>query len=618
MRSQPALPFLALVLAASSLSLAAQVTAGPRHALVIGNGDYAELGKLRNPANDARDMAAALRGLGFEVKLLVDADLASMEDAVIRLGSSLAQSSDSMGFFFYAGHGVQSGGVNYLIPADARIPGETFLKTKALPAQSVLDTIASSRNALNVVVLDACRDNPFSWGRSGSRGLSVVGAQPAGSIIAYATRAGSIAQDGQGRNGVFTSELLKQIGTPGLEINEVFKRTGKAVQTTTAGKQVPAVYNQFFDSAYLAGAKAASAAPAVTAPAAPPPAPTLTVTRAYGSLSISAVTAGTLYLDGKALGELPAGAEASLDGIEVGEHGLELRYPGGEKETRAATVRKGQSAEVVFDWKKEAPPAASPPASLGSAPSGFVLVPAGSFMMGSPDTEAGRSSDEGPLHELRLSVFYLSMFEVTFDEYDAYCAATGKPRPNDQGWGRGRSPVINVSWNDAVEYCNWRSMKEGIKPCYAISETSVSCDFNAKGYRLPTEAEWEYAAKGGPAAEGLALNAVYAGSASLDQVAWHAGNSGKRTHPVGEKAANALGLFDLAGNVWEWCWDLYAGDSYSKSPATDPTGASSGSLRVIRGGSWNAGASYARSANRDYYIRGTRAGNLGFRVLYRP
>jgi len=133
-----------------------------RVALVIGNGAYQRLSPLKNPVNDASDMAEALRKLGFEVTLLKDADLTSMEDAVIGLRNRLSQQSGSVGFFFYAGHGVQSGGVNYLIPADAQIASESFLKTKARAAQSVLDELSSARNSLNIVVLDACRDNPFS------------------------------------------------------------------------------------------------------------------------------------------------------------------------------------------------------------------------------------------------------------------------------------------------------------------------------------------------------------------------------------------------------------------------------------------------------------------------
>jgi len=353
MRSfRPACVALAFIFIIGSISGLAAQAAGPRYALLIGNGNYVDLGRLKNPANDATDMAQALKELGFQVKLLVDADLPTMEDAVVRLGNDLSQSADSVGFFFYAGHGVQAGGTNYLIPTETRIASEAFLKNKALPAKSVLDTLQGARNALNIVVLDACRDNPFSWGRGGARGLNVVGSQPPGSIVAYATSAGSIAQDGIGRNGVFTAELLKQIRTPGLEIKDLFNRTGKAVSTVTAGKQLPAVYNQFFDSAYLAGGqgsiKANPDAPASTVA----PAATLTVARSYGSLVLSAATGGDLYLDGKAMGELPAGAEARLDNVELGDRLVELRYATGDEETKSASVQKGQSSNVVFSWKK--------------------------------------------------------------------------------------------------------------------------------------------------------------------------------------------------------------------------------------------------------------------------
>ena len=241
-----------LFLAFSSLPGFAQADSG-RFALVIGNGNYSELPRLANPGNDAEDIAAALRKLGFETRLLVDADILAMEDSVVKLGERLTSSPGSTGFFFYAGHGVQSNGTNYLIPVDAHVPSEAFLRTKALAVQTVLDTLQSSKNGLNVVVLDACRDNPFGWSRSGgTRGLSVVGSQPTGSIIIYSTSAGGTAQDGTGRNGVFTHELLKNLSTEGLEIKEVFNRTGAAVRDATGGKQVPAIYSQFFDTVYLA------------------------------------------------------------------------------------------------------------------------------------------------------------------------------------------------------------------------------------------------------------------------------------------------------------------------------------------------------------------------------
>ena len=235
----------------------------PRVALVIGNGNYSALGKLANPGNDAADMAAALKGLGFSVTLLQDADLRSMEQGIVRFGNALSASSSSVGFFFYAGHGVQSNGINYLVPASAEIPSEAFLNTKAVALQAVLDTLQQAGNLLNVVVLDACRDNPFSWSRSGTRGLSVVSAQPPGSIIAYATSAGSVAADGSGRNGIFTGELLKNLKKPDESIFDVFLQTGANVKAVTKGAQVPAIYNQFFDKFYLAKALAE------TPPAAP-------------------------------------------------------------------------------------------------------------------------------------------------------------------------------------------------------------------------------------------------------------------------------------------------------------------------------------------------------------
>jgi hypothetical protein len=300
---------LALLFFGTFPPLPASIFAQPapaRFALVIGNGNYNDLGKLANPANDASDMAAALKSLGFETQLLVDADLGSMEDAVVGLGNRLAASSGSTGFFYYAGHGVQSNGINYLIPADAWIASEAFLRTKALAAQTVLETLQSAKNGLNVIVLDACRDNPFGWSRSGTRGLSVVGSQPTGSILVYATRAGSVAQDGSGRNGIFTQELLKNLQTPGLEIKEVFNRTGAGVRDATGGKQVPAVYNQFFDSAYLG---TAGTIPAETA--------SLSGGKPADLMVKASEAAAEIFIDGVSKGKAPLLVSALPSGRNV-------------------------------------------------------------------------------------------------------------------------------------------------------------------------------------------------------------------------------------------------------------------------------------------------------------
>jgi len=230
-----------------------------RIALVIGNGDYEGMAKLTNPANDAEDMGETLITLGFDAEVLTDAGLYAMEESVLRFRDKLSQYPDSVGFFFYAGHGVQSGGENYLIPVDARINSEALLRTRAVPLQFVLDSLKEANNNLNIIVLDACRDNPFSWARSSSRGLAVVGQQPPSSIVVYSTSAGRIAQDGTGRNSIFAEELMQHLRTPWIDISEALRRTGEAVQDRTEGAQIPAIYSQFFGFLYLSEEEEAAA-----------------------------------------------------------------------------------------------------------------------------------------------------------------------------------------------------------------------------------------------------------------------------------------------------------------------------------------------------------------------
>ncbi|WP_461255163.1 tetratricopeptide repeat protein [Treponema sp. R80B11-R83G3] len=231
--------------------LTAGLFAQQKYALVIGNGNYTGIGKLNNPVNDANDISTALQGLGFNVDKVLDANLDQMENAIMKLKNRLSVSKNSYGFLFYAGHGVQSGGENYLIPVGANIPTENSLRERAVSVQWALAELNDAGNDLNMVVLDACRDNPFAWKRSGNRGLTVVSNQPADSIIVYATSAGSTAADGTGRNGLFTSHLLNNLKTPGLAVDEVFKRTGADVARASNRAQIPAIYSQYFDTAYL-------------------------------------------------------------------------------------------------------------------------------------------------------------------------------------------------------------------------------------------------------------------------------------------------------------------------------------------------------------------------------
>jgi len=249
-------------------SAAAAQTAIKKFALVIGNSNYTGLPVLPNPVNDANDVAAALESLGFTVEKVLNGSLLQMEEASLRLKDNLSEAGSAYGFFFYAGHGVQSGGENYLIPVNVDIPTENYLRSRAVSVQALLDDLNDARNGLNVVVLDACRDNPFGWSRSSSRGLITVTRQPADSIIVYSTSAGMRASDGEGRNGLFTSELLPNLLTPGLEVKEVFNRTGADVAQASGRSQIPAVYNQFFGTAYL-GSIAEGAVPYVPGSARP-------------------------------------------------------------------------------------------------------------------------------------------------------------------------------------------------------------------------------------------------------------------------------------------------------------------------------------------------------------
>ena len=171
------------------------------------------------------------------------------------------------------------------------------------------------------------------------------------------------------------------------------------------------------------------------------------------------------------------------------------------------------------------------------------------------------------------------------------------------------NPVTCVSWNDAVRFCNWLSEKEGRKPSYKIKGESVTWDRNADGYRLPTEAEWEYACRAGTTTRFFAGDS----EGALGGVGWYFDNSGFKTHPVGKKAPNAWDLYDMHGNVWEWCWDWH-GD-YPSTAVTDPAGPVRGSYRVFRGGSWNYYARFCRSADRNYARPADRRSFVGLRLL---
>ena len=225
----------------------------------------------------------------------------------------------------------------------------------------------------------------------------------------------------------------------------------------------------------------------------------------------------------------------------------------------------------------------------------WVDIPAGTFMMGSSSSEVDRGSDEGPQHQVTLSGFKMSKYEVTFAQYDVFCEATDRSKPYDEGWGRGSRPVINVSWNDATAFAKW-----------------MEC-------RLPTEAEWEYACRAGTSTPFNTGGCISSAQANYNGDYPYSycikGSYLQKTRPVGSYAPNAWGLFDMHGNVFEWCNDWY--ERYSSSSQTNPVGPSSGSNRVLRGGSWGGHGRYCRSAYRISNTPGTNpdGGYQGIRLV---
>jgi len=272
-----------------------------------------------------------------------------------------------------------------------------------------------------------------------------------------------------------------------------------------------------------------------------------------------------VYVDGTKVGQTPYNG---LVAVSAGR--IEVAPEGFDRQTVSVALEEGKTAQATAHFRSVEKP---------KVPSGMVLIPAGCFQMGSTDED----DDEKPVHQVCLDAFSMDKYDVT---QGAYHAATGKNPSNFSNCGD-NCPVEQVNWNEAKAYCE------------------------SQGKRLPTEAEWEYAARAGTTTR------YYWGNDASEagRYAWYAGNSGSTTHPVGQKEPNAWGLYDMAGNVWQWTADWYAKDYYGSSPERNPKGPGSGSYRVDRGGSWhlvpaNLRSAYRRSGTPDY-----RSSGFGFRCV---
>ncbi len=576
-------------------------------ALVIGNGSYKHFSPLSSPKNEASDMKNALTRLGFDVILLLDGTQDSILDAVSDFEYKL-KNRGGIAFFHYGGHGVQVEGSNYIIPVDADIPDERRVKSRAVDIDEIISAMDASGSKTNIVILDACRDNPLPGAsRSGTRGLAVTGHQPPDSIIVYSADAGTTAEDG-----LFTPTLLKYLENPGMEFTDILRKVRRDVRKKSGGRQRTGDYNQLESEIYLAGRTGSSSSSSNSYASASSKKPSLSVESAkYGSVKLMVKEAGTLYLDGVNMGKIAANRSATLNNIETGSHAIEIRYAG-NTERKTVTVYENRTASLSFSYEK---PRSVTPTSSNNTGKNMVFVEGGTFQMGS---NSG-ASHEKPVHSVTVSSFYIGKYEVTQSEYST---VTGK----DPSFLKGDSlPVEMVSFYDAVEYCNELSRREGLSTAYNINKSrqdsnnkaeydrlkwTITVNWNADGYRLPTEAEWEYAARGGKMSRGY----KYSGSNNSGDVAWNRDNSGGKKHPVGQKSANELGIYDMSGNICEMCWDWYGKTYYSSSSQRDPRGPASGENRVVRGGGTGYDI-FSRSASRGYCSPSGFGDGIGFRLV---
>ncbi len=655
-----------------------------RTALIIGNSSYKD-SPLANPVHDARDMAAVLKQLGFDVIVKTNADKRTMKKAINNFARKLQKSQ--VGLFYYAGHGMQVNGANYLIPVAADVQSESDIEYEAVHAGRVIGKMRrEAGNTLNIVILDACRNNPFKRSfRSSRSGLARMDA-PIGTIIAYSTSPGSVAADGSGRNGLFTGALLKSFQQPGLTIQEALNRAGMEVMQESHRQQVPWMSSTPVPGFYLAGSGSMETS-------------TPTAQTKTGSLEVETRPGkAEIFIDGYLEGRAPLKLQqikpgrvtvrAEITGYEAGEKKVRIRAGRNSRltlildKTVAAEPEPTTGSLTIYatpadalvrilniaphyaagmelapsryhievsragylthkEWLELAagqelvkeiplaevepivvPEPVEPAPSVAGPRHGdtwtepktgmeFVYIRGGCFQMGSPKSEPGRDDDEKQ-HKVCVDGFWLGKYEVTNRQYRLFRSSHDSGDYDGNDLNSNDQPVVNVSWQDAAAYAEWLSGKSGKKMV------------------LPSEAQWEYAARAGTgtvrfwgddADDACSYANVYDRTSKGAFDYWsrqhHDCKDGYAvTAPVGSFRANEFGLYDMLGNVYEWCSDWYGENYYSTSPRQNPRGPSSGSLRVLRGGSWYDYPAYVRSADRSGLEPGDRDGILGFRLAF--
>ncbi|MDM8515286.1 SUMF1/EgtB/PvdO family nonheme iron enzyme [Desulfobacterales bacterium HSG16] len=553
-----------LILLAAFLICPAFAGQQGRVALLIGNEDYRS-SPLLNPVNDANGMGDVLEGLGFTVSVRKNLNWQEMNEAIVDFGGKMKNSE--LCLFYYAGHGVQIDGKNYLIPVDSDIRHEKEVKYKAIDAELVLAEMGNSENRTNIVILDACRGNPFSSKfRTSSKGLTHMAA-PSGTLIAYSTGPGKKAGDGSRNHSLYTEELIKHIEIPGSRLVDVFSQVRKAVRERTGGRQIP------WESTSLEGA---------------------------------------VYLGKVESAELPVSKPVSVS------QSLKV-----DKKAKTK-INLAQSETVIKEAVFDQPPAGAMKIDTVTQMN-FSWIPGGCYPMGCGSWTDTCDADEKPVHKVCVDGLWVGIYEVTYKQFLIFLNEVNDPGLEGEAWFQTRDndpeglilsgvdgytveakylnhPVTNVSWYGAKAFVSWLSNKTGN-------------DFN-----LPTEAEWEYIARSG------GLKEKYAGGDDIESVAWcvlPGQQPDSMPHVVGTKSPNGLGIYDMSGNVWEWCRDIYREAAYAKHEVDNPveyivnTYKGNGSARVIRGGSFLYDSRYSRSSNRGSHWIAGHTSDLGFRVVMR-
>jgi formylglycine-generating enzyme required for sulfatase activity len=529
-----------------------------RTALVIGNSNY-QSSSLRNPVNDASDMAQALSNLGFQVTLGTDMTRKEMRLSIRAFGDKL--NAGDVGLFYYAGHGMQVDGRNYLIPIGAKIEREDEIQDEAIDAGSVLRKMDTAGNIMNMVFLDACRDNPFARSfRSGNKGLAQMDA-PSGSLIVYATAPGSVAADGDGRNGVFTKNLLAHINTQGEPLVQMMMKVRSNVRKETGGKQTPWESSSLEGNFYFA-----------------PPLKEQDINKAAEEeLRKLQDELTQLENEGRQLQDRKL-AEEKRRITALKRRETEIRRAREEKQEQAHKKKEERIQVAPLEPQKMV---RLPVGEQGKkkAPEGMVHIVGSEYTAGL-DAHQGYAeckkqydalcrrdwySDEMP-HQETVRSFNIDAYEVTQEQFERVMGKN--PSEFDGGFfGSNPShPVEQVTWNEGKTYCQ------------------------KVGKRLPTEWEWEYAARAGT------TTVYYWGNNFDGAYAWTNENSDYTTHPVGQKKPNQFGLYDMAGNAMEW-----TGSDHDRGG------------KVLRGGSWPYSPSFMRSAGRFRIDPTVRSSHIGFR-----